>query len=371
MSSIVVGLNSTWTARWYQAASGTQRADAWTERLRYFRALSELLTELVKGSSQQQIAPRGLVTEVARRAHFSAHETLYKRFRSEWEGPIERWAGTDDAVKPRNALVAEAKIVSFWPYRDGVLRLAGSPGVTLAEVAEAYLSALASWASDDGPLAACRPAGPPACVAEDMSVLVTLWLTQATPDRVIPAPRAGTDVRCERGQLSEKAEQLDRVARVVVQHVLEDPADNPGQAVDAVRDDVRKLLADPMDPLLDQLTRAAAQLSVRLRHAGRAEPLVTAQRARTLLAALTHLATQLREIATELPVPNDSAPPFHPQTLKGMGKPPVAGAATVAAMERQFCARPRAHAVSRCAGVRFRRGRKAADDGSMSTVTQS
>jgi hypothetical protein len=317
MGSIVVGLNSTWTARWYQAASGTQRADAWAERLRYFRALSDLLTELVKGSNQQQIAPRGLVTEVARRAHFSAHETLYKRFRSEWEGPIERWARADDAVKPRNALVAEAKIVSFWPHRDGVLRLADSPGVTLTEVAEAYLSALASWASDDSPLAACRPAGPPACVAEDMGVLATLWLMQASPDRVIPAPRGGPHVRCERAELSEKAEQLDRLARAVVRHVLEEPAGSPGQAVDGVRDNIHKLLADPMDPLFDQLTRTATQLSARLRQGGRAEPLVTAQRARTLLAALTPLASQLQEIAAELPIPNDSDAPSRTQTLGG------------------------------------------------------
>jgi len=357
MSSIVVELNSTWTARWYQAASGTQRPDAWAERLRYFRALSELLTELVKGSNQPQIAPRGLVTEVARRTHFSAHETLYKRFRSEWEGPIERWARTDDAVKPRNALVAEAKIVSFWGYRDGVLRLAGTPGVTLTEVAEAYLSALASWASDDGPLAACRPAGPPACVAEDMSVLATLWLMQATPDQVIPAPRAGAHVRCERA--AEKAERLDRLARAVVKHVLEDPAGRPGQAVDAVRDDVHKLLADPMDPLLDQLARAATQLSARL---GRAEPLVTAQRARTLLAALTPLTTQLQEIAAELSIQNDSGAQSPTKPAGGLEQGTRAGAGDLCPAEGSWRGALCWPAVSPC--------QDAADDGSMSTVMQ-
>src|SRR6266851_4986626 len=94
----------------------------------------------------------------ARRAHFAAHETVYKKFRAEWEGPIARWAGTDEEVKPRNALVAEAKIVSFWAYRDGVLQIAAKFDMALPEVAEAYLRALAAWASDDIPLAACRPA---------------------------------------------------------------------------------------------------------------------------------------------------------------------------------------------------------------------
>jgi len=198
MSSIACELGSTSTARWYQAASGTQRADAWAERLRYFAALSELLAELVAGDRRPspQIAPRGLVTEVARRAHFAAHETLYKRFRPDWEGPIPRWAGSDEGVKPRSALVAEAKIVSFWPYRDNVVRLADKPDVLVQEVAEAYLLALAEWASAELPLAACRPAGAPACVAEDMAVIATSWLRRAVSGRMVPASwpggRAGT-----------------------------------------------------------------------------------------------------------------------------------------------------------------------------------
>jgi hypothetical protein len=184
IGSINHELNSTRSALWYEVASGTHRTDAWAERLRCFIGLSELLAEQARLEEEQpqgtrpqqaQTAPRALLTEVARRARFAAHETVYKKFRAEWEGPIARWAGTDEAVKPRNALIAEAKIVSFWAYREGVLQIAGKFDMSLPEVAEAYLRALAAWAGDDVPLAACRPAGPPACVAEDMAVLAMLW----------------------------------------------------------------------------------------------------------------------------------------------------------------------------------------------------
>jgi hypothetical protein len=317
MSSIVVELNSTWTARWYQAASGTQRAEAWADRLRYFAALSELLRELAPGDRPQQargqqatparqppqIAPRGLVTEVARRAHFAAHETLYKRFRPDWEGPIARWAGDDDTVKPRSALVAEAKIVSFWPYRDNVVRLADKPDVLLLEVAEAYLLALAEWASDEIPLAACRPAGPPACAAEDLGVIAGRWLRRALSGHMIPAPGTGPGTGTgphwpgsEGDLLAAKAEQLGRLAGGVVGRLLENPELPAAKAVEAARGDLGRLLADPTDPVVEQLAGTAAQLSDRLARPSSGPP-VTAQQARRLLSVLAPLAEQLSTIA--------------------------------------------------------------------------
>ena len=311
MGSIINELNSTRTAQWYEVASGTHRAGAWSERMRCFVGLSEMLAEqadLEKAPSQQeQGAPRALLTEVARRAHFAAHETVYKKFRAEWEGPIARWAGTDEAVKPRNALVAEAKIVSFWAYREGVLQIAGKFDLTLPEVAEADLRALAAWASEDVPLAACRPAGPPECVAEDMAVLAMLWTQRyhhAVPE---PAERANGTRRgpAPRGRdkdpVTEKAEQLARLARTVVTSVLDDPTITPGGAFDAVRDDLARLLAEPADPLADQLSRAAAQLSDRILHQAAGDPILTPQQASRLLTAVTGLSGLLAPIAAAVP----------------------------------------------------------------------
>jgi hypothetical protein len=226
---------------------------------------------------------RGLVAEVARRAHFAAHETVYKKFRAEWEGPIARWAGSDEAIKPRDALIAEAKIVSFWAYREGVLQIAGKFDMTLAEVAEAYLRALAAWASDNMPLAACRPAGAPACVAEDMEAIAALW-TQRYHGPLRTGPR-----NLEEDPGTGKAEQLGKLAQAMVTSILEDPTINPAGAFDAVRDALATLLAEPADPLADQLSRAAAQLSDRLLHQAPGDPVLTPEQTRHLLTVLTGL----------------------------------------------------------------------------------
>jgi len=348
IGSINHELNSTRSALWYEGASGTHRTDAWAERLRCFIGLSEMLAEQARleedepqgrqpqtvltdpaarpavppdavmrpgkaGNArpqQAQIAPRALLTEVARRAHFAAHETVYKKFRAEREGPIARWAGTDEAIKPRNALIAEAKIVSFWAYREGVLQIAGKFDMNLPEVAEAYLRALAAWAGDDVPLAACRPAGPPACVAEDMAVLAMLWTqhyhhgVSESPEwatrRGAAAPRAAARGR-EKDPVTEKAEQLERLAGIVVTSVLEDPTITPAGAFDVVREDLAKLLAEPADPLADQLSRAAAQLSDRILHQVPGDPILTPQQASRLLTALSGLSGLLAPVAAGIP----------------------------------------------------------------------
>jgi hypothetical protein len=299
MGSIVLEMNSTRTAQWYDSASGTHRSDAWTERLRCFRGLSQVLAEQVSGEqakrarAQPQIAPPALICEVARRAHFSAHETVYKRFRSGSEGPIVRWAGRDESVKPRNALVAEAKIVSFWPYRADVLRAADKLDLSLQEVAEAYLRALATWARDDVPLAACRPAGAPACVFEDMQALARLWLRRHGATRRDWRSAAGPAV------LAEKTAQLEKLARTVVTGILDNPASTPHEALCTVRHELTRVLAEPADPVAEQLGRAATQLHDRIAQQPPGEVLLTPQQASQLLASLALLSARLRKIADE------------------------------------------------------------------------
>jgi hypothetical protein len=305
MGSIVHELNSTRTAQWYDCASGTHRSDAWTERLRCFSGLSEMLAEQMSGGRQErakaqpQIAPRALITEVARRAHFSAHETVYKRFRSGCVGPIVRWAGPDDAIKPRNALVAEAKIVSFWRYRAEVLRCADRLDLSLQEVAEAYLRALAAWARDNVPLAACRPAGPPACMAEDMQALARVWLRRygfAGRDG-----SAGQDSRPTAAgpRVAAKTAQLEKLARTVVTSILDEPTATPHEALHAVRNALAWVLAEPADPVAEQLGRTAAQLHDRIADQSPGELVLTPQQASHLLAALRRLSGMLAKIAEE------------------------------------------------------------------------
>ena len=83
----------------------------------------------------------------------------------------------------------------------------------------------------------------------------------------------------------------------MVAGVLDDPTITPAGAFEAVRDDLARLLAEPADPLADQLSRAAAQLSDRILHQPPGDALLTPLQASRLLTALTGLGGLLAPIA--------------------------------------------------------------------------
>lgn len=259
MPSIRQQLAETRTARWYQGSRSAAQSGAWAERVRCYMALSSVLTEHAGPSasrppdsgigrrSQPPIELNGLLKLVADRAHFAGAEPVYRRYRQRrGSQPTARWAGADPSVKPAAALVAEAKIAGFWPYREGVVKVADAFDMSPLEWAAAYLRAVAAWAADNLPLAACRPAGPPECVREDMAVIAAS-VAPGTPD----GARAG---------------RLHELAGDIVQAVLDDASITPLGAFDAVRDEVRQLLTAPSAPLADRLAHAIAELSDQLIH---------------------------------------------------------------------------------------------------------
>lgn len=299
MPSIRQQLAKTRTARWYQATRSAAQSGAWAERVRCYTALSSVLAEhagqpardpardpaggAIGRRSQAPIELNGLLKLVADRAHFAGPEPVYRRYRHRQDSqPTARWAGPDPSVKPAAALVAEAKIAGFWPYREGVVKVADAFDMSPAEWAAAYLRALAAWAADNLPLAACRPAGAPACVREDMAVIAA---------SITPGPPA--DVRAIR---------LHELAGSIVQSVLDDASITPLGAFNAVRDEVRKSLTVPSTSLADRLVRAIAELSDRLIHTdprgagehGEAVVLTPGQAAR-LRSMLDDLATLLAD----------------------------------------------------------------------------
>jgi hypothetical protein len=254
--------------------------------MRCFTALSLILAEHrapgqpYQCRSQPPIVLRGILAEVAHRAHFASAEPVYKRWRArQGSQPIARWSGGDPAVKPGAAFVAEAKIATFWPYREGMLKIADAFDMTLTEVGGAYLRALAAWASDDIALAACHPQGPPGCVAEDMEVIAAHLARRAD----VPAPR-------------ERAARLEGLARNVVSQVLADASITPLGAYNAVRGELLQLLAEP-DSVADRVARSVAELSDRLLHQVDGDAVLAADQARQMLAALDGLSSLLADVA--------------------------------------------------------------------------
>lgn len=296
MPSIGQELAATRTARWYEDASRAHRAGAWTDRIKDYAALRAVLADNTEaqasatGWRQPPVDLPRLLKLVAERAHYAGAEPVYRRYRKEQRGqPITRWAGPDPAVRPTQAFLAEAKIAGFWPYREGVVLMADELDLTTLEWAFAYLRALAVWALDERPLAAYQPVSVPPCVPEDMAVFV------ASSGHQTGGPAAVT--------------RLTELAREIIRAVLDDASMTPLGALNAVRDDVRQLLAPPAAPLADQALRAVAELSDRIIHADDGEAVLTPDQADQLQVML-HSLTSLLASATP------------PQRANGTGAPP-------------------------------------------------
>jgi hypothetical protein len=268
--SIARGLTATRTARWYQEARGSA---SWTDRQRCFDALSDILCEH-RAPALPYVRPRqppievpGLLSEVAHRAYFSSREPVYKRWRAAQDGrKAARWAGPDRGITPSVAFVCEAKIVSFWPYRAGMLDVAATFDMADAELLTVYLRTLTAWTRDHITLAACAPPGPPPCAAEDMDVF---------------AAGDGARTACLAG-----------LCRTVIDLVLEDPSITPLGAFNVVRAEVAGLYPES-GRVADRVESSIAELSDRLMRDGNPGTLVDADQARLILAGLDELKSLL------------------------------------------------------------------------------
>ena len=265
MPSLVQEFSCTRSAKWLREARTTY-AYSWNDRLRCFEALDRILspyrTARPDGQqwSQSPVDPPRLLKDVAHGAHFSSAESVYQRWRAQQgEDSIKRWAGNDPRIRPREAFLAEARLVSFWPYRAGVLAVADRFEMSLAEVAEAYLRAMARWAKNAPVLAACIPAGSPPCVCEDMDVLAA----RAVRRRSAIGAAGDTQARL--------AELADRVVSVI----LGDASITPSGAFDTIRDEASRLFSEPPDLVISRVSYALAELADQLLHRRADEEVLT------------------------------------------------------------------------------------------------
>jgi hypothetical protein len=229
--------------------------------------------------SQSPVNPPRLLKDVAHGAHFSSAESVYQRWRAQQgDDAIKRWAGDDPRIRPREAFLAEARLVSFWPYRTGALAVADRFEMSLAEVAEAYLRAVGVWARNAPVLAACIPAGPPPCVSEDMEIFAARALSQR------PGGRAETvDTRARIADLADR----------IVSVTLADASITPLGAFNTIRDEASRLFSEPPDPINTRVSYALTELADRLLHRRDDEEVMTREQALSLQAELTGLGSQL------------------------------------------------------------------------------
>jgi hypothetical protein len=226
----------------------------------------------------------------------AAHEWVYQKWRADQKGNvIPRWAGPDRQIEPRDAFIAEAKIVSFWPYRAGALAVADDLEMTLTEVAAVYFRALAVWAGQEPLLAACAPTGPPLCVREDAAVLARRAARDGAEGQDAKARDAkGQDAASHHGPEDAGAgARLADLGGAVVHSVLDDASITPLGAFNAIRDEARGLLTVRPAPAAVRVSQAVAELADQLLHPLETGPAVIAHEASQLQASLTALTALL------------------------------------------------------------------------------
>jgi hypothetical protein len=248
--------------------------DSWAARLRCFAACQEILNAYRAAKSettwsQPPVKPPALLKEVAERTHFSKASVYLWWGANQPARSVRRWSRPN--TETREAFVAEAKSVSFWPYRAGATAMADKFEMSLTELAAAYLRALGAWALSNPVLAACVPVGSPACVAEDMAVLAARRRTQPS------APWGDT------GQVTAR---LTALTGTLVAAVLDDASLTPLGAFNVIRDETTQLLGDPPEPFTVKVTNAISQLADRLLHAQAGEQVLTADELRQLAAEI-------------------------------------------------------------------------------------
>jgi hypothetical protein len=280
MPSLAERLTRTDTAQWYRSARSVRWSTAWNERERCFAVLQKILADCKvlraddRTRAQEEVGSPSL-SDVAKHANM-APATIYK-----WWGPVQgahtipRWAGPCAAVRPNAAFVAEAKIVSFWSYRQGCVQVIDAFGLNPLEGVAAYYRVLAAWASDNPALAACDPAGPPSCINEDLAVL---------------AQRAeGASTR----ELAMTIERLTSLACDMTRSVLADASMTPLGAFNTIRDDVVRLFVSPKDPIADRVEEVLAELADRLLHRGEDDAVMSPGQALQIQTALSALSSLL------------------------------------------------------------------------------
>jgi hypothetical protein len=286
--SLAQELALTHTARWVSSAQSTQ-PDSWADRLRCFTAFGDILDEYrsPKGDSrwsQPPVHPPSLLKQVAKRTH-CAQASVYLRWSAKQPSrSVRRWTGPDPSIAPREAFITEAKVVSFWPYRAGAIAIADKFEMTLTEVAASYLRALGAWALYNPALAACVPAGPPACVAEDLAVLAARRSTRS--------PDASPDTERVTARLSS-------LAGTLVAAVLDDASLTPLGAFNVIRDETMRLLSDPPEQMTVRVTNAVSELADRLLHSRAGEQILTIDEARQLTAEIAGLNALLADVGSD------------------------------------------------------------------------
>ncbi|MER7004326.1 hypothetical protein ABT297_14955 [Dactylosporangium sp. NPDC000555] len=172
-------LSNTVVSRWHRrlSANPTAKRSHWRTKTIYFRAVSTL----VAGTPVAQLTWKSIVEAAA---PHGSRSTFYEVAGAHARHPlIEALIGDNrmdsiqlalyyrrpDAVAQ---LIDEAKVWSYWPYRERMIDAVTSAGPALPDALEAEVtSAMLKWARANPQLAAALNHAPPVCAVEDLMLI--------------------------------------------------------------------------------------------------------------------------------------------------------------------------------------------------------
>ncbi|MFI5958748.1 hypothetical protein [Cryptosporangium sp. NPDC051539] len=182
MAHLSEELSRTISARWYSSVLSERQSVTGQTRARYYRALSTHLDRLEpsgdeSGSVAAWSEARIDRADLAALAGAKATSTLYSLFGQRARSLAAHYAGSPYVARrhpgPVDALIFEAKMVSFWPCREAWAATLGALGRDGRQfAAETLIRVLAEWAAANRPLAAARRSAPPVCAVEDLRLIL-------------------------------------------------------------------------------------------------------------------------------------------------------------------------------------------------------
>ncbi|GAA4253201.1 hypothetical protein [Dactylosporangium darangshiense] len=172
-------LNNTVTSRWHRRLSANPAAKRshWRTKTVYFRAVATLVAgaptaQLTWKSIVEAAAPNGSRSTFYEVAGAHARHPLIEAFINDGRMDsiqLALYYRRPDAVAQ---LLDEAKVWSYWPFRERMLDAVTAAGPMSAEALEAEVTdSLAKWARLNPQLAAALNFAPPACAVEDLMLI--------------------------------------------------------------------------------------------------------------------------------------------------------------------------------------------------------
>ncbi|MFF5295259.1 hypothetical protein [Paractinoplanes globisporus] len=161
---------------WVERLSGntSPRRNHWQTKLIYYRAVTQVLESIPRPALTWKnivaaACPRGCRSTFYEVAGAHARHRMVDELIND---------GGSDAIQialrylrpdPVEQLIDEAKVWSFWPYRQELLPTFAA--TTPAEAESLLAESVATWASLHPALAAAVEHAPPACAVEDLTVI--------------------------------------------------------------------------------------------------------------------------------------------------------------------------------------------------------